>query len=58
VSLMDVLGKPFDPHYHEALGFVHKEGCEEGVVADVLQSGYLLDDKVLRTAKVRLQKKN
>ena len=56
VAQMDPLGKPFDPHYHEALGFVNRPDFEEGVVADVLQAGFLLGDKVLRTAKVRLQK--
>jgi molecular chaperone GrpE len=56
VTQMDPLGKPFDPHYHEAFGFVDKPGVEEGAVADVLQTGFLLGDKVLRTAKVRLQK--
>ncbi len=56
VTQMDPLGKPFDPHYHEAFGFVNKPGCEEGAVADVLQAGFMLGDKVLRTAKVRLQK--
>ena len=57
VTELNPLGKPFDPHYHEAFGFVDKAGFEEGDVADVLQSGFLLGDKVLRTAKVRLQKK-
>ncbi len=57
VTELDPLGKPFDPHYHEAFGFVDKPGFEEGNVADVLQSGFLLGDKVLRTAKVRIQKK-
>jgi molecular chaperone GrpE len=57
VSQLDPLGKDFDPHYHEALGFVDKPGYDEGSVADVLQAGFLLGDKVLRTAKVRLQKK-
>ncbi len=56
VTMVDPLGKPFDPHYHEAFGFVNKPGYEEGVVADVLQTGFLHGDKVLRTAKVRLQK--
>ena len=56
VTELDPLGKPFDPHYHEAFGFVDKPGFEEGSVADVLQSGFMLGDKVLRTAKVRLQK--
>ena len=57
VSQVDPLGKAFDPHYHEAFGFVDRPGFEEGMVADVLQAGFLLGDKVLRTAKVRLQKK-
>ena len=57
VTEMDPLGKPFDPHYQEAFGFVDKPGFEDGSVADVLQTGFLLGDKVLRTAKVRIQKK-
>ena len=56
VTELNPLGKPFDPHYHEAFGFIDKTDFEEGVVADVLQTGFLLGDKVLRTAKVRLQK--
>ena len=56
VAEFNPIGKPFDPHYHEAFGFVDKPGYEEGSVADVLQSGFMLGDKVLRTAKVRLQK--
>ena len=56
VTQMDPLGKAFDPHYHEALGFVNRPGIDDGLVADVLQTGFLIGDKVLRTAKVRLQK--
>lgn len=57
VVRVDPTGKAFDPHYHEALGFTDKPGCEEGAVAETLQAGFLLGEKVLRTAKVRLQKK-
>jgi molecular chaperone GrpE len=58
VQRMDPAGKPFDPHYHEAFGFTDKPGVEEGAVAETLQAGFLLGEKVLRTAKVRLQKKS
>jgi molecular chaperone GrpE len=58
VSLVDPAGKPFDPHYHEAFGFADKAGVEEGAVAETLQPGFLFGGKVLRTAKVRLQKKS
>ena len=57
LTAVDPLGKPFDPHYHEALGFMDKPGVEEGAVAEVLQVGFLLGDRVLRVARVRLQKK-
>ena len=57
VAEIDPAGRPFDPHYHEAFGFADKPGVEEGAVAETLQSGFMLGDKVLRTAKVRLQKK-
>ena len=56
VSELDPSGKPFDPHYHEAFGFADVPGTEEGAVAETLQPGFLLGEKVLRTAKVRLQK--
>jgi len=49
VSEMKALGGEFDPSFHEAAG--HLEG-EEGKVVAVLQKGYMLNDKVLRPAKV------
>ena len=57
VTQTDPVGKPFDPHTQEAFGFTDKPGFDEGSVAEVLQQGFMLGDKVLRTAKVRLQKK-
>jgi molecular chaperone GrpE len=56
VSRLDPLGKTFDPHTQEAFGFTDKPGFDEGAVAEVLQDGFMLGDKVLRTAKVKLQK--
>ena len=57
VTLMEPVGRPYDPTSQEVLGTVAKEGVEEGVVVDVLQNGYMLEDRVLRTAKVRIAKK-
>ena len=57
VRVLDPVGKPYDSHLHEVLGTVDKPGFEEGMVVDVLQNGYMLQDKVLRTAKVRIAKK-
>lgn len=56
VTPMDPLGKPYDPSKHEVLGTVEKEGAEDGSVVEVLQNGFMVVDKVLRTAKVRISK--
>ena len=57
VVVMDLLNKPFDALQHEVFGTVDREDMPEGAVVDVLQSGFLLQDRVLRTAKVRIARK-
>lgn len=49
-------GQKFDPAFHESLGEVEAEG-EEGMVAEVLQPGYLLQGKLLRPARVKITKR-
>jgi molecular chaperone GrpE len=56
VTAMEPVGKPYDADRHEVLGTVEKEGAEDGEVVDVMQSGFMIQDKVLRTAKVRIAK--
>ncbi len=46
----------FDPSLHEALTVV--EGKVPGVIYDVIQPGYLLDDVVIRPSRVVVTKKN
>ena len=48
---IDAAGQPFDPNLHEALMQVASDQ-EAGTVADVIERGYCLGDKVLRHAKV------
>lgn len=57
VSAMEPMGKPYDSALHEVLGAVAKEGVEDGVVVEVLQGGFMMRDRVLRTAKVRIARK-
>lgn len=54
VLAMAPAGKPYDAGSHEVVGTVARADCEDGVVVDVLQNGFMLQDKVLRTAKVRI----
>lgn len=48
------LGEPFDPYRHEAVEQVEEEGPEGIVIQEVLP-GYLLHDRVIRPAKVRVR---
>ena len=50
-------GKIFDPHYHEALVQVDNKDLPEHTVVEELQKGYLLNERVIRTAKVKVSKK-
>ena len=52
VTEMDVLGKPFDPQYHNAVLSDSVEGAESGTVTRVLQKGFMQGDRVLRHAMV------
>ena len=47
-----IVGKPFDPHQHEALSQGHDPAQPDHSVLSVLQHGYRRGDKVLRPAKV------
>ncbi len=46
------VGDPFDPHVHDALLHVSVPGYDVESVAQVIQQGYKLKDKVLRPARV------
>ena len=54
VKAIDGYNKPFDPTYHQAVMTEHRDGVEPGMVLEVLQKGYLLKDKVIRPAMVRV----
>ncbi|MEA3441018.1 MAG: nucleotide exchange factor GrpE [Chloroflexota bacterium] len=54
VSLMDIDGQEFDPTFHEALSSEDSEEYESGEIIAVVKSGYLLGDRVLRPAMVRV----
>jgi molecular chaperone GrpE len=47
-------GKPFDPNYHEAIAQEPAEGIESGIVVAVVQKGYMLGERVIRPAQVRV----
>lgn len=49
MSVMDALGKDFDPAFHDAVGY--RDG-EDGKVVEIVRTGYKLNDRILRPAMV------
>lgn len=53
IRIMDAQGKAFDPDLHEAITQVPAPNDKsKGKVIEVVEQGYLLNDKVIRFAKV------
>ena len=57
VREVEALGKAFDHNCHEALMVSDADDEEDNMVVEVFQKGYTLGDRVVRTAKVRVARK-
>ncbi|MFY9234660.1 MAG: nucleotide exchange factor GrpE [Fimbriimonadaceae bacterium] len=57
VQRLKTVGQPFDPEIHEALGSIETEDFPEGTVAEDVEPGYKMGDKVIRPARVRVAKR-
>jgi molecular chaperone GrpE len=51
---IEAVGHPFDPSRHQALLEEQTTAYPDGHVTAVLQKGYMLDDRVLRPAMVKV----
>lgn len=49
---LDPKGEKFNPDHHQAIAMQPAEGQEDNTVMDVMQKGYLLNDRLLRPAMV------
>lgn len=54
VTRIEAEGKPFDPNFHEAISHEPSEGHESGQIIEVVQQGYMLGERVIRHAMVRV----
>lgn len=52
VKPMESDGQPFNEEFHEAVALVPGMEDKKGLVIDTVQKGYMINDKVLRHAKV------
>lgn len=55
LSPMESVGTPFNPEFHQAIMQVDSDEYEEGDVVEEVQKGYILKDKVLRPAMVKVK---
>jgi len=54
VTPIGEVGEVFDPTIHEAISQAESDEFESGKVIDIVQKGYIIGDKVLRPALVRV----
>lgn len=52
LATVGVVGEVFDPNRHEAIAKLPTEGATAETVADVIEVGYVLGERLLRPAKV------
>jgi len=46
------LGEKFDPERHQAISMIDVEGAESNSIVEVMQSGFLLNERLIRPAMV------
>jgi molecular chaperone GrpE len=54
VERIDPVGKPFDPHLHQAVDRAETSEHKDGTILQVFQPGYVFHGRVLRPAMVRV----
>lgn len=54
VKVMEAEGKIFDPTLHEAISQAEIPGYESGQIIEVIHKGYMIGERVLRPALVRV----
>jgi len=52
IEAVEDLGRPFDPHRHEAVSVRHDSSQPDQIILEVIQRGYCRGDKVFRPSKV------
>lgn len=53
---IDPLGEKFDPERHQAISMIEAEDAESSSVIEVMQKGFLLNDRLVRPAMVVVAK--
>lgn len=54
VEVIEAVGKEFDPHLHQAVMQAEDENYGSNIVVEEFQKGYMLKDRVIRPAMVKV----
>ena len=56
IQELDPIGEPFDPEQHQAISMVEDESVESNTVINVMQKGFMLNERLVRPAMVVVSK--
>lgn len=56
VTPIDTVGKTFDPHFHQSVAHEASAGHRDGEIVAEFRRGYMLGDRLLRAAMVKVAK--
>lgn len=56
IEVIETVGQEFDPNLHHAVMQVEDEEVESNIIVEELQKGYILEDRVIRAAMVKVNK--
>lgn len=56
VKVLSPMGEKFDPNLHEAMFEAPGTGQESGTIIEVIETGYMMEERLLRPAKVGIAK--
>jgi molecular chaperone GrpE len=54
IAVMEAEDALFDPNLHEAISSEESDQFESGEIIEVIKKGYMINDRVLRPAQVRV----
>ena len=57
IEAIDCINQRFDPNFHQAMLEIESEDKETGIVAQEIQKGYMMKDRLLRPSLVGVSKK-
>ena len=58
VEKMNSIGEVYNPHLHNVIAVMRDDNQENDIILDEYQAGYKFNDKILRYAKVIVNKKD